>query len=588
MSNQTTNPTLPKQPTRTARRSSGRGIGWLVVLALLAVLVGGAYVGRDTFGKLLAGGSDGNSKFQTHLVQRGLLRVTVTEDGNVESAKNVDIKCMVEGGSTILYIVEEGTQVKEGDLLVRLDSALIEEQLTQQRIAYEQARSTLIMNEEAVAVAEIAVKEYLQGTFEQELQLADANIVIAKENLKNSQNMLDHSKRMFRKGYINQLQLESNRFAVERSQLELNTAETARKVLVEFTKVKMVKELQSAVESAQAQMLAQKAATQLEQTKLERLEDQLAKCTIKAPATGMVIYAQPERRSNSPAVEEGANVRQYQDLILLPDLSEMQVKVLVHETKVNQIEPGLSADIRIRDWRTAGTVTSVGSQPEPGSWFSSDVKEYATLVRIDDTLEEKAIKPGMTAEVEIIVSELPDVLSVPLLGVVEMGGKHFCYVAANNPKGYEKRPVVIGKDNDQLIEIKDGLNEGDRVILNPRSTIEEARQTTEDAVSRKRKAMDKVSKRGGADGNGWQKGGPQGKQSEKGGPSGKQFQQDGPAGKQFQPDGPAGKRFENRGAPGKPKGRSPKGKPGSKKTGKPVATDKSEGQSKPQKETTGG
>lgn len=486
---QTTRPTglsLPNVPTQRPtppqkKRTGGRK--GLIALVVLGLVAGAGFFWRDAIFGMMSTKVDPASRFQTHTVRRGLMRVTVTEDGNVESAKNVDVKCLVEGGSTILEIVNEGQQVTAGTVLFKLDSSAIEEQLTTQKIAYEKARSTYIQAEEAVAVAEIAIREYEKGTFLQELQVADANIVIAKENLKNAEAMLSFSERMFRKGYIGEQQLESNRFAVERSKLDLDTAETARNVLVEFTKAKMLKELQSARDTAEAQMLAEKAALELEKKKLEHLEQQLERCVVRAPQDGMVIYAHEQRRfGQGDQIEEGAAVRQNQSIIRLPDLSQMEVKVLVHETKVNKIASGMKANIRIRDWRTKGSVVSVATQAEPGSWFSASVKEYAAIVRIDDELTGMGIKPGMTAEVEIVVAELRDALTVPLLGVIQQGRQYYCFVAdPSSPTGYTKRQVVVGMTNDRELEIKDGLSEGDRVILNPRATVPEARENNASA-----------------------------------------------------------------------------------------------------------
>lgn len=448
-----------------------------VLLVLLAALAFAGWWGRDWIFSFVGSRSAEEGLVQTYGVKRNPLLVTVTEEGNVESASNVELKCHVEGGSQILYIIPEGTQVAKGTELVRLDSSAIEEQVTQQKIEYEKARSLYIEQEEKYAVASISVTEYVEGTYHQELQTADANIIIAKENLKSAQNILEHSERMFRKGYINQLQLETSRFSVQRSQLDLDSFLTARKVLTEYTKSKRVKELESLRDSALAAMMAQKAATELEQAKLERLSEQLKRCTIVAPQPGMVIYANESGRwgQSNNVIEEGTNVREYQTIIRLPDLSQMQVKTLVHETKVEMIQPGMRAHVRIRDREMPGTVVSVASQPEPTSFFSAQVKEYATVVRIDGS-GEAGLKPGMTAEVKILIDHIPDAISVPLLGLVEIGGKFYCFVQTS--AGPEKRHVVVGKSNDTTIEIKDGLAVGDRVILNPRSTIAEAREAS--------------------------------------------------------------------------------------------------------------
>ncbi|MFO0944433.1 MAG: TolC family protein [Planctomycetota bacterium] len=475
---QTKDETLRETPRPKPAIPRRRGGAKKAVLLGIVVAVGVAvWWGRAWIFSFAASNVKDVGPVQTYEVKKSPLVISVTEEGNVESASNVELKCQVEGGSQILYIIPEGTQVTKGTELVRLDSSAIEEQVTQQKIEYEKARSLYIEQEEKYAVASIAVTEYVEGTYLQELQTADANIVIAKENLKSAQNILEHSERMFRKGYINQLQLETSRFSVQRSQLDLDAFLTARKVLTEYTKSKKVKELESLRDSALAAMMAQKAATELEQAKLDRLTEQLRRCTIVAPQPGMVIYANESGRwgQSSNVIEEGAMVREFQTIIRLPDLSQMQVKTLVHESKVEMIQPGMRAHIRIRDRDLPGTVVTVASQPEQTSFFSAQVKEYATVVRIDGS-GEAGLKPGMTAEVKILVDHLADAISVPLLGLVEIGGKFFCFVQTKT--GPEKRAVVIGKSNDTTIEIKDGLAAGDRVILNPRATIAEAREAS--------------------------------------------------------------------------------------------------------------
>ena len=414
----------------------------------------------------------------THQVSRGELLVTVTEEGNVESASNVEIKCHVAGGSSILWIVEDGKQVEKGEKLVELDSSALEDQINTQKITFEKARATKIQSEKNFSVAKIAVTEYLEGTFKQALQDAEALITISEENLRSAQNSLNHSEKMFRKGYVSMLELEGQRFAVERAKLELGSATTARDVLVKFTKEKTLEDLRSQRDNTEAQMKSDAAAFNLEESRLQRLEDQLSLCMLNAPQSGMVVYAN-ERGGRfgqtQSMIEEGAAVRERQTILQLPDLEQMQVKVNVHESKVDQLQPGMRARIRILDRELTGKVTSIANQPEPSSFFTGNVKEYATYVRVGDSAD--TLRPGMTAEVEILVAHLTDVLTLPVAAVVERRGRFFCWV--DLPSGPEKRPLVLGHSNDQFVEIKDGVADGELVLLNPRAVVKEARELEE-------------------------------------------------------------------------------------------------------------
>jgi HlyD family secretion protein len=195
----------------------------------------------------------------------------------------------------------------------------------------------------------------------------------------------------------------------------------------------------------------------------------------------MVVYANEQSGmrfggQQGPQVEEGATVRERQTILRLPDLSQMQVKVNVHETKVEQLRAGMRARIRILDRELQGAVSSIANQPEPTSFFSASVKEYATIVKVDGQPE--GLRPGMTAEVEILVAHLKDVLTLPVAAVVEQRGKYNCWILAGGK--VERRPLTLGMNNDRFVEVKDGVREGDKVLLNPRAVVAEARVTEEE------------------------------------------------------------------------------------------------------------
>ena len=107
------------------------------------------------------------------------------------------------------------------------------------------------------------------------------------------------------------------------------------------------------------------------------------------------------------------------------------------------------------------------------------------MVSIDS--DPVGLRPGMTAAVEVLIANLKDVLSVPVQAVVEKSGKFYCWV--QTPQGVEGRPVVLGMANNTRIEVKDGLAEGERVLLNPRAVVEEARveEKSEESVDVKEK-----------------------------------------------------------------------------------------------------
>lgn len=428
---------------------------------------------------------------ETAVVRRGELALILNEEGNLESASNIDIKCEMVGGSVILWIVDDGTQVHRGEKLVELDASDLEERLNQQRIAYEKARAAMVESEKDFAAAQTAVQEYLDGTFVQERLAAENQITIANENLRSSQNALDHSERMFRKGYISALDLASQRFSVERAKLELDSAQTAKDVLVRFTKEKMLQELTSRRDAAEAQVAAQEASFALEESRLKRLEEQLPKAVITAPAEGMVVYANERDRrgmQQQPQIEIGASVRERQTILRLPDLRRMQARIVVHESRVEPLGRALAqaqlagrelpVRIEVQGQFLRGRLVSIANQPIPPDWRTGFVKQYPCIVSIEDAPQ--GLRPGMTARCELLVDRKPNVLMMPVLAVLEQEGKVVCWTVT--ARGIERRQLLLGLSNGQMVEVVDGVTEGETVVLNPRATIPQARRPTAPAT----------------------------------------------------------------------------------------------------------
>ncbi|HEX7379639.1 MAG TPA: HlyD family efflux transporter periplasmic adaptor subunit [Pirellulales bacterium] len=464
-----------------AHRSHRRkGAGWVRWLLSFVGALGGLGLLYLAYSRVYSGDDVEVGRFLTTTVKRGDLLITVTEDGNVESAHNVELKSKVPGSNTILDIIPDGSHVKEGDQLVKLDSWTIEEQITTQEIAVAKAEAARITSSKNYAAAKIAVEEYDKGTFVQERQQFEADITVAKQNLSSAENLLYYSQKMHRKGYVTQLDVESKQFAVEQAKLNLAVAERKKEVLEKYTKAKMLEDLTSKRDSAEALMKSDEAAYKKETQTLDRLQTQLKECTIFAPQDGMVVYANDmsgSRRGDSgPKIDLGAQVNQFQAILRLPDLKNMQVKTLVHETKVDSLRIGMRARVKIQDREFQGEITSIANQAEPGNWFSSGVKEYSTVVKIDG--EPQGLKPGMTAEVEILVTEQKGALEIPVQCVVEGGGKFHAWVKTN--KGIERRNLVLGGTNDSVIAIVDGLKEGEKVLQNPRADVPTATDEIQD------------------------------------------------------------------------------------------------------------
>jgi HlyD family secretion protein len=416
-----------------------------------------------------------NTGIVTQTVRRGELRITVVEKGTLESAKNQDAFCNVEGGTTIISIKPEGAQVKKGELVCELDSAALRDSLTNQQITTKSADANFRNATLTREVAEQSVKEYEEGIYKQDLATAEGEIKLAESELSRLLDRVDWAQRMFVKGYVSMAAKVSEDLALKKARFSLEQAQGKKKVLVDFTRDKMIKELRSEVEKAASDELAKKATWTLETSKEKKLERQIAACKILAPSDGLVVYANDPTRafmSNTPQVEEGAQVRERQKIFSLPDIGQMQVNTKVHESHINKVKRGMKAKIRVDAYSNElldGEVTDVAALPDTASFFSSDIKVYTTKVRILSPLP--GLRPGMNAEVTIEVNQLDKVLSVPVLAVLEFGGQ--THVTKKTDGRFVQTTVELGLSNEKYVEVKSGVNEGDIVAMSPISLMSE-------------------------------------------------------------------------------------------------------------------
>ncbi len=405
----------------------------------------------------------------THTITRGDLLVTVTEQGTLESSDNTEIKCKVRGFSTVTWVIPGGTVVEPGDELVRLDTKVIEEQFSLMKTNTYIATATLEQSKANVAKAEIAIDAYKEGRYRSQLKQLEKELEIAQRNLRTAREMLDHSEALFKQGYVTDLEVEGNAFTVTQAELELKVKETEIKVLNEFTKKMELETLNGNLTASRSKLAADKAGLDMEVKRMNRAEEELAACVIKADRSGLVIYPSAAAWKRTPDITEGATVRKDQVLLLMPDLSKMQVKVGIHESIIDRMRPGLKARVTLPDRTLHAEVSTVASVTRPAGWWTGNVVKYDTIIELPET---EGLKPGMSAEVEVVLARHENVLTIPVAAVVETDEGDFCWVKTAD--GVRRRSLQLGDSNDVFIIVETGLNEGDEVVLNPSAIVEEA------------------------------------------------------------------------------------------------------------------
>ena len=450
-----------------AQTPSGDRMVTRIVVVVGVLMIGGAAAAVA----LLPGSSAENQSLLTHTISRGKLTVSVTEQGTLESSNNTEIKCKVRGFNLVTYVVPTGTVVEEGQELVRLDTKVIEEQHSLTKTNTFIAEATLAETQANVEKASIAIEAYEKGRFRSQLQGLEKELAANQRNLRTARKMYERSESLFRQGYVTELQVEGDAFTVTQAELELKVKETEIKVLKDFTRKMQMETLGGNKTASESKLAADQAGLAMEIKRRDRAAQELKHCVIRAEKSGLIIYPSAASWKTTPDITEGATVRKDQVLLLMPDLTQMQVKLGIHESVIGRVRPGQKAIVELPDRTLEATVSEVASVTRPAGWWTGNVVKYDTVIELPS---EEGLKPGMSADVDVILAIHEDVLTIPVAAVVETEDGTFCWVQSKT--GPTKRLIELGDSNDVFIEIIAGLNEGEKVVLNPVSLIAEAEE----------------------------------------------------------------------------------------------------------------
>ena len=455
-------------------RQANVWVGLLICIIFIAAIGGAGYVFLDS------GGARVNSDdLITQVARRGPFDHIVLEQGEVESSSNTEIVCDVKSrgtsGTAILWVIDEGARVKKGQKLVELDSSELELRLKEQKIQVITAEARLATSLANVEQAKISREEYLEGVYKTAEKEIFSLKAVAEQKLRIARLNSQSSERLVAKGLLNALTLEANQFSVADAQNQLDVAESKLKVLQNLTKQKMLVQFDSGIEAAEASLSATQSELMEETSELDDIIEQIGNCVMMAPADGVVVHANRYSSRGGSAefvVEAGATVRERQEIIRLPDPSLMQVKCKINESRITLITEGMAARIEIDaipGMKLTGRVVKVNRYAEPGSFFSSSIKEYATIVEIIDPPEN--IRTGMTAEVQIFVEQHDDALQIPIEGLYEHGPDMYSLVM-KGPDEFVTSKIKIQATNDKMASVDAGLNDDDVVILNLRDHLD--------------------------------------------------------------------------------------------------------------------
>ncbi len=473
-----------------------RWLPWTIGVAVVLAIAAAMWIATHRPGRA---GSAVNGKFYN--VQPAQLDVKVVKDGELQAVKNIDIPSLVEGASTIVQIVKEGSVVKKGDVLVVLDSSTIRQKLDDTSLELRKAEADVTNSTEMLQIqegqnaanldaaevdlklAQLALKQYVEGSYPQQLADAETKLKMAEITLKNKEEDLEQTRSLFTKGFVTAAEVKAGELSVTTVRNELRQAQTALKVLTDYSHAMDLAGKQNYLAQSQQKLarvkqenasnLAQKKADRsakgqllvIQQRKYDHLKEQLDFCTIKATADGMVVYASMDRYGNMQnAIAEGTQVRERQQLLRLPDTTSMKAVLRVNESQRARLRLGLTAIVTVSATRerVEAKLTQISPVADSSQRFwNPDAKEWPIELTLDRTPPD--LKPGESVMGEILVDRLDDVQAVPLQALYS--DRADSYVFVRDGGSVKPHRVTVGESNDTHAQILQGVAAGEQVLM---------------------------------------------------------------------------------------------------------------------------
>ena len=374
-------------------------------------------------------------------------------DATVELKKaEADLEAFKVDRDTTLLRLKKELAIAERDLKAAKEKADVDLKKKDQEI---------VSAENRVKDAEVDFEQLIQLYEERELHTATENILIerekrgvedAKRGLREKIAEVEHYKK-----YEAMKDVETKELEVDKKGAELKKTE-----------------IQYGGDEAEKQAAVTKAKRKLDKAKdkVTELDGDAGTLKVVSPRDGVVFYGRTGNdlpagivfygRNNEMRV--GGRVRTHEILMTVAAMDNLAIKMRVLENDIQHMKPGLPITVfpdAFPNLELKGELTKV-DQIASRDGFMSEVREFTVKGSYEGVFEE--LRSGMNCRVAVHADSVPDAVQVPVVAIFEEGGEHFCYVREAGSRS-AKRPVKIGATNGKVVEITEGLQPDEVVYL---------------------------------------------------------------------------------------------------------------------------
>jgi RND family efflux transporter MFP subunit len=462
----------------------------LIRLGLAVVAVALAVWQAHLLAAVLRGGSDALA-VETALVENGPFVVGVTREGKLASADVVSVDApRIHSNLTLTWVIDDGSEVEEGDLVARIDLSQYEFEVEQQRLDYQKARTRIDQERrERTRDYETAQMDVDTGlgrmkmlgeSHRTELEKGGAQVGHDQWRVAWSQEDYDRKAELEDVGIVPQTEVEqaervvrSSEHALTKSERDVSymgaehKTETAQAQTdidtAEFEAGVSERRIGEAVESAEE-------SADRSKRRLDEMEEQLAAGELRAPKAGVVVLVQRWSPEGVRAIKEGDRLWYGRKICEIADLENLEVRVRVDEEAASGLRVGQEAVVTAEgapEREFLGEMTAMGAVArEVDFWDDANAipgqRVFDVTVKVHEP-DLALLRPGATAEVQFVAERMEQAIYVPVEAVFEKPEGQVAYVRRGDR--FAARKVKTGQRNDEAVVVLEGLKAGERVAL---------------------------------------------------------------------------------------------------------------------------
>ena len=362
---------------------------------------------------------------ESSTVEQRELEVTQQFSGEVRSEGEVILAAGIGGDVSEIYATT-GEHVEEDQLLLTLKNDEIRAEVRQAEASLSQAQSNYI-----------STREYGMPREEKELESALNQAEIEYESARED---YERMKNLYEQEAISQSELEDVRDRFEQAE---SSYENAREQLELFREGK-----EEELESLRAELSRAEAA-------LSSARSALDETRIEAPFDGTISLIE---------AKEDMEVQAGMELLTITDFEQLYVELEITERNLAPMQEGDEVNIEVpaADFRGEGELQDIALSPRPGT------KAYPAKAFF---ASEEPVRTGMEAEVSHASEKALDATAVPQKALLEEEGEYYSFVVENGTA--HKRALELGLETGEYVEVKEGLEEGEQIVIQGHHYLED-------------------------------------------------------------------------------------------------------------------